>query len=159
MATIAEVCDFAGISSVTFQALKKRGVIKAEKRGGYNVKKCVQSIIRDGQLARGGHGDHASSVALSNERAALAREQREAVALRNAISRGELIAVGDVKAEFSSRIAVCREHLLSIPGRIADALAMRKRAEIEGTLIDYISEALNELAHPAFWDSRRRSQS
>jgi len=65
MSTISEVCEFADISDTTFHDLKKRGVIKARKRGGYDIRQCVQAILKDAIAAKAGRGDHASAVNLS----------------------------------------------------------------------------------------------
>jgi phage terminase Nu1 subunit (DNA packaging protein) len=132
-----------------------KGVIAKLANGKYDQDECrgrVLAYLRDRAAGRTGA---AADASLSSERANLAREQREAVAFKNAISRGEYVVVADVRREYGGRIAVLREHILGIPGKIAHQCEMRERAGVEAVMADHLSEALDELAHPAFWDSRR----
>jgi phage terminase Nu1 subunit (DNA packaging protein) len=94
---------------------------------------------------RRGNGDEAR---LAAERARLAREQTEAVALKNAATRGDLISVAVVKRSAGIIISAFRERCLSIPGKVATACEMRSRGEIEEIVRGEIFEALDELSRP-----------
>jgi phage terminase Nu1 subunit (DNA packaging protein) len=98
---------------------------------------------------RRGNGDEAR---LAAERARLAREQTEAVALKNAATRGDLIPVAIVKRSASIIISAFRERCLSIPGKIAASCEMRTRGEIEEIVRAEVHEALDELSRPILVD-------
>jgi phage terminase Nu1 subunit (DNA packaging protein) len=89
MSTISQVCKWCGISRPTFHGALNRGVVAKKARGQYDIQEVARALIKDGQDAKGGHGDYASKVALSEARAALAREQGIAVRMKNAIMGGE----------------------------------------------------------------------
>jgi hypothetical protein len=98
---------------------------------------------------RRGNGDEAR---LAAERARLAREQTEAVALKNAATRGDLIPVSVVKRSAEIIVSAFRERCLSIPGKIATACEMRARGEIEEIVRGEVYEALDELSRPILVD-------
>jgi phage terminase Nu1 subunit (DNA packaging protein) len=97
---------------------------------------------------RFGSDSNAATAKLTAERAALAREQTEAVALKNAATRGDLIPVAAVKRSAEIIIAAFRKRCLSIPGKIALACEMRSRGEIEEIVRAEVYEALDELSRP-----------
>ena len=154
MSTVSDVCNFAGISEVTFYNLKKRGVIKSEKRGEYDIRECVRAMIKDGQAAKGGHGDHASAVTLSNARAELARVQREAIEWKNAVNRGDYVSADAVIRRLQDDFAVQRTLLLSWIGKLPSQLEGLSAIEIEVVLERELYEVLDELANPAIYVGR-----
>jgi hypothetical protein len=85
---------------------------------------------------------------LAAERARLAREQADQVALKNAILRGEYVRLKNVQRGAETIFAAFRERILSIPGKLAAVCEMRSRAEIELVLRDECWEALEELSRP-----------
>jgi phage terminase Nu1 subunit (DNA packaging protein) len=113
----------------------------------YRLSTVVNALIEHAAKPDGrrGSGDEAR---LANERARLAREQTEAVALKNAATRGDLIPVAAVKRSAGIIISAFRERCLSIPGKIAAACEMRSRGEIEEIVRGEIYEALDELSRP-----------
>jgi phage terminase Nu1 subunit (DNA packaging protein) len=148
MPTISEVCRWCDISETTFHNAVKRGVIAKKPRGGHDLREVARALIKDGQAAKGGHGDLASKVALSKARAALAREQTAALKLKNAVARGEYVSRAGIRREIETMFAMLRERLLSIPGKLAAVCEMRSRAEVELVLRDECCEFLEELSRP-----------
>jgi phage terminase Nu1 subunit (DNA packaging protein) len=121
------------------------------RRPLYRLATVVKALIAyevkpDG---RRGNGDEAR---LAAERARLARAQTEAVALKNAATRGDLIPVAVVKRSAGIIITAFRERCLSIPGKVATACEMRTRGEIEEIVRQEVFEALEELSRPILVD-------
>jgi phage terminase Nu1 subunit (DNA packaging protein) len=99
----------------------------------------------DGRVGTDGNS---ATAQLTAERARLAREQAEAVALKNAVTRGELVRLASVQRSAEIIFAAFRERCLSIPGKIAAICEMRSRGEVEQIVRDEVYEALDELSRP-----------
>src|SRR5207302_626369 len=107
-----------------------------------------RALIIDGQAIKGGHGDFASKLALSEARAALARGQTAALRMKNAVARREYVSLAVVRREVETMFAVLRERLMSIPGKIATSCEMRERQDVEEIMRDEVYELLDELSKP-----------
>ena len=99
----------------------------------------------DGRVGTDGNS---ATAQLTAERARLAREQAEAVSLKNAVTRGELVRLATVQRSAEIIFAAFRERCLSIPGKIAAICEMRSRGEVEETVRAEIYECLEELSGP-----------
>ena len=66
MSTISQVCKWCGISRPAFHRALNRGVVVKKPRGQYDIQEVARTLIKDGQAAKGGHGDYASKVACGN---------------------------------------------------------------------------------------------
>jgi len=90
-------------------------------------------------------------VNLANERALLAREQKNMVAHKNAIARGEFAPVSVLVAVMKRHNLCIRENLLGIPGKLADDLSfgdVERRVIVEEKLRDEIYQILENLSDP-----------
>lgn len=148
MATILEVCRWCDISRTTFHNAVRRGVIAKKPRGEHDVQEVARALIRDGQAAKGGHGDLAAKLNLSEARTALAREQTAALKLKNAVARREYVSLAAVRREVETMFAMLRERLLSVPGKMATSCEMRERRNVEEIMRDEVYELLDELSKP-----------
>jgi phage terminase Nu1 subunit (DNA packaging protein) len=99
----------------------------------------------DGRVGTDGNS---ATAQLTAERARLAREQAEAVSLKNAVTRGELVRLATVQRGAETIFAAFRERCLSIPGKVAAICEMRSRGEVEQIVRDEVYEALDELSRP-----------
>jgi phage terminase Nu1 subunit (DNA packaging protein) len=117
----------------------------------YRLATVVKALVAYETKPDGRHGK-GDEARLAAERARLAREQTEAVALKNAVARGEVISVAAVKRSASIIISAFRERCLSIPGKIAASCEMRSRGEVEEVIRGEIYEALDELSRPILVD-------
>lgn len=131
-----------------FHRALNRGVVAKKPRGQYDVQEVARALIKDGQAAKGGHGDYASKLALSEARAALAREQTAALRMKNAITRREYAPLAAVQRQVGIIFTTIRERVLSIPGKLAAVCEMRSGAEVELVLRDECWEVLEELSRP-----------
>jgi phage terminase Nu1 subunit (DNA packaging protein) len=117
------------------------------KKPLYRLATAVRALIAyevepDG---RRGNGD---TVRLAAERARLAREQADQVALKNAIMRRENVPLRMIERGATIIFSTFRERCLAIPGKIAAFCEMRSRDEVEKIVRDEIYEALEELSRP-----------
>ena len=117
----------------------------------YRLATVVNALVAYQTKPDGRHG-RGDEARLAAERARLAREQTEAVALKNAATRGDLIPVAVVKRSAGIIISAFRERCLSIPGKIAASCEMRTRGEIEEIVRGEVYEALEELSAPILVD-------
>lgn len=148
MATILEVCSWCGISRTTFHDAVRRGVIPKKPRGEHDVREVARALIKDGQAAKGGHGDLVTKRKLSEARAALAREQTAALKLKNAVARREYVSLVAIRREVERMLGMMRERLLSMPGKIAASCEMGEQCDVEHILRDKVYEILDELSGP-----------
>ena len=148
MATLIEVARHLFMSDRRLREWIKRGDITERAQGEYDLDEVRKEYIHVLRRQAAGH-EARGDLDLSGERAKLAREQAEGAAIRNAVSRGEYVAVDEVVAQVEREYGIVRERLLTIPGKVADALTQRDRETIESVLIEEISEVLDELHDPA----------
>ncbi|SFJ01535.1 hypothetical protein [Bradyrhizobium sp. Gha] len=148
MATILEVCRWCGISRTTFHDAVRRGVITKRPRGEHDVREVARALIKDRQAVKGGHGDLATKLKLSEARTALAREQTAALKLKNAVARREYVSLAVVRREVETMFAILRERLVSMPRKLASSCGMREQREVEEVMRDEVYELLEELSKP-----------
>lgn len=82
-------------------------------------------------------GAEGSPITLADERRRLVREQADREAHRNAVTRGELVAAADVKAEWESILTDVRAAMLAVPSRLPEldrAAVERMDREIRSAL-------------------------
>jgi terminase small subunit / prophage DNA-packing protein len=141
--TVAQVANHIGLTQRRLFELLDKGVIKRHGKEGYSLGEARAEYIRHLRESAAGRGD--GYVDLPIERALLAREQTQSMALRNAIARGEYASVETLARMVEGLFAVVRERLFAIPGKIAEFLVGRTRDEIERALRAELNEVLQEL--------------
>jgi phage terminase Nu1 subunit (DNA packaging protein) len=151
--TAAEAAAHVDLGTRGFIDLVDRGIIPRAAKGSYGLDECRRLYIRHIRAAASGHGDMAAGASLSSERALLAKEQREGMSLKNAISRGDFVSVVNMVRKLGATFSVIREKLLTLPGKTADSCEMRERSEIEDIMLAEITEILNELHDAASYGS------
>jgi phage terminase Nu1 subunit (DNA packaging protein) len=142
------------ISGPTFSRLINEGVIPRAERGtGYDLAECRRLRFKHLENVAAGRSGQDGGALLSKERALLAREQREAAQIKNELARGELVHLDAVEKALNPLFHNFREHALSTPGVIADAVAQASgvdRALVYRIIDDRIREMLDELADGKF---------
>lgn len=121
-----------------------------DKKPLFRVATASDALARHRVKPDGRFGTDGTSATaqLTAERARLAREQAEAVSLKNAVTRGELVRLATVQRGAEIIFAAFRERCLSIPGKVAAICEMRSRGEVEEIIRGEIYEALDELSRP-----------
>jgi phage terminase Nu1 subunit (DNA packaging protein) len=149
-ASAAEAARHVGLSNVSFAKLLNDGVVERQVRTvGYDLTVVRLACFKHLRSLAAGRGGVDSGEMLSRERSLLAKEQREAVSLKNAISRGDYVSLAVVKSALVSTFAVMREQVLTLPGAIADSLAPfspNDRAQITDIIRDKVYELLEGLS-------------
>ena len=124
------------------------------------IKRRIEALLTDDQ----GRYDSTQALPLlygsskgeldpSQERAKLDQARRELAELEFSKRRGALIEEGTVFRVVESAATACREHLLTIPGRMADSLAAEANARsIEATLNQEIRSALERITDVSRYD-------
>lgn len=152
MANQSEVAAHLDVSRQTVAKLCATGVLtKAPGRSDYDLDECRFAYIRNlREQAAGRAGAGGSKLNLADERARQAYEQANAIALKNAEQRKELLprtVVLDAVQSANSRV---RSKLLAMPSRIAPLVSgLKSTSAVEAKLTEVIYEALSELASTA----------
>jgi hypothetical protein len=122
------------------------GVIERTPDGGFDLDDCRKRVLKHlRERSAGRTGD--SGAHLSHERALLAKEQRETAALKNAISRGELVAVSSVGRILTAELLSFRESVLGLAGKESDALCtlFGGDAQMRGLIEEHLRDAVHEI--------------
>ena len=111
--TIGEICALLGVTATAIRELASAGIVRRIGRGSYDIDGSVTSYcrhLREGASGRGGE--------LANERARLAREQADQVAMKNRALRGELVEVAEVQRTWTGIARSVRAGVLALPTRV-----------------------------------------
>lgn len=135
--------DFLGVSGRTVRELAQKGVItKVGTR--FPVRESVRAYcahLREQAAGRGG------SVNLTQERVRVAREQADALAMKNAITRREMLPAREVEAAWASVLRDVRSAMLALPGRVQQRLAQltpHDVSEIDREVRSILEETAND---------------
>lgn len=150
MATQAEVAVHLDLSQQAVSALIQRGILPgAAGKRGLDLEACRLAYIRHLREVAAGRASAESGEGLDlvQERARLAAEQADATAMKNAVTRAELVPAGDVERVFGALVTSARERFLSLPHKAAPlVIGKATPAEAQAVLTDLVHEALSILA-------------
>jgi len=111
----AELCSLTGVSQNAGREFATRGVWRKVGRDRYDARESIRAQCVD--LARTAKRGSAGSE-LDREKIRVQRETADKLATQNAIARGDLVPVADVKAEWESTLTDVRAAMLAIPSRL-----------------------------------------
>lgn len=142
----ATMARLLGIGQRRLRELAELGVVPRD-RGRYplNAVAAYCAHLREVAAGRRGEGDDGGALDLVQERARLARSQREAVELKTARDRGELVEAAAVRLGFTGMVTAARNHLRGMPSKAKARIPTLTVRDVE-ILEDLIAEALTELA-------------
>lgn len=144
--TQAKFGELVGISQPAVSDLMSRGVIEEGQTAGAWLKSyCAH--LRETAAGRAGWGD----LDLVQERAALAREQRERIAMQNAVTRNELAPVVLIEQVLSKAAAKIAGTFDAIPGMIRRRVAVLTADDID-LIAAEIAKARNTVASMSLAD-------
>lgn len=145
----SELARFCGVAPTTVDAWVASGC--PHSREGKSVLFNSAEVIAWLRKRAAEEGVDDDRPDLTKERARLAREQADKVAIGNAKLRGELLPAEDVVTGWESAIIRARELLLTIPAGMADEVmglaAVGDRQGVHDLLDDRIRGALAELSN------------
>lgn len=138
--TQEEFAELVGISQPAVSMLAARGILApGSSLGDWLLAYCEH--LRGIAAGRGGDG----GLELAAERAALAREQREKIAMQNAVTRRELAParlIEEILARTASRVA---RVLDTIPGEVRRRLPSASADDIQA-VAGIVAKARNVIA-------------
>lgn len=140
--TSSVLADWLGLSARAVQQHAKDGVLPRNAEGSFDLQTAVLAYCKHMRAVAAGRGGAAQST-LTAERARLAREQADACALKNAVTRGELVEVAEAERAWADTMRQVRSCLLAVPSRVRQRLGHLTVADVE--VIDReVRDALTE---------------
>lgn len=150
MATQTEVAAHLDLTqSAVSQLIAARILPASAGRGGLDIDECRVSYVRHLREVAAGRqaaakGDGLDLVA---ERARLAKEQADGLAMKNAITRGQMIPAEAAVRVVGESCSTIRTHFLAMPSNAAPRLFRCKSiAELQEMLMGLVVQALAELS-------------
>ncbi len=112
----AGISSLLGVSEKTVRELAKAGIVVRAGRGLYKLEESVNRYCEHVRRTASQRGGEASLAAMREERIrGIAKEQADALALKNKAARGELLDAGAVEADWSNTLRQVRAGMLAVP--------------------------------------------
>lgn len=144
MATQSEVGRHLSLSQPEVSTLVGAGFFQQSGRGGLNLDECRAAYIK--KLREAAAGREENSLNLTAERARLAKEGADRIALANASRRRELVPIDGAVQLIGEACSTVRSKLLALPSSAAPMLLRCRTApEMQAQLYDLVWEALDSL--------------
>lgn len=140
-ATTGELADLLGISTRMVTELAQKGTIRRLHPGVWPVRESVRSYCAHLRQGAAGRTDSGS---LTAERVRVATAQADALEMKNATARREMIPAREVEAAWAATLREVRAALLALPSRIQQRLGhltAHDVSEIDRELRDALAEA------------------
>lgn len=137
-ASTGALAALLGVTPRTITELSRKGVLSPAGRGNWPVRECVARYcahLREQAAGRTG------STTLTAERIRVAKEQADALELKNAALRGEMLHARQVESEWASILRSVRSAILAVPARLPNLSLQDAQA-----LNREIRNALTEIA-------------
>ena len=128
IASVTELADLFGVDRRTVSGLAKRGIILRSGRG-FDRDDSVRRYCAHLRELATGRGGEAAIAGATVERARLLKEQADAVALKNATLRGEMLDAAAVEATWVGLVRAARAGCLAIPSRVQQRLPHLSKAD------------------------------
>lgn len=146
--TAAELGEFLGVTARNVRNLADAGeVVRAPQPARYLLKEsCARYCVKLRGAANRSNTRGAQTATLTSERARLAKEQADVMALKAAKERGELVPAAEVAAKWKAILTALRSRFLGIPSRVRSQIPNLSRVEVD-LIDDEIRDALEELSN------------
>ena len=128
--TNKELSDFIGLSLPAITKLVDAGVVVRIRPNTYDFKVSVGNYIRQLREAAARHPGGVQTLELTAERARLAKEQADAMEIKNSTARGELVSALETEQTWSAAMIDMRSRFLSIPSRVRQRIPQLTAAEV-----------------------------
>jgi terminase small subunit / prophage DNA-packing protein len=119
---VSTVACWLGVTDKTVRELAKAGIVVKAGRGLYKLEESVRRYCEHVRRTASQRGGEASLAAMREERIRIAREQADALALKNKAARGEMLDAAEVEAGLASEYRSVRAGMLAVPSRCAGRL-------------------------------------
>lgn len=136
-----DLANLLGVTPRQIRSLATDGVLRRVDSATYAISQAVPAYIGRLRDIRGKQsaGDAEHKV----ERTRVAKAQADKIELENAVRRGEMIPVSDVRREWLTIATDLRSALLAIPLRVSARMGLSREAS--ATLDTEIRQALEDL--------------
>ena len=118
----ADLRELLDISSGKQTDLVQRDIAIRHARDSYDLVQSTRNYVQHLRGVASGRGGEEATLNLTEERARLAREQADGVALKNAKARGELVEAAEVERAWADTLRHVRSRILAVPSRIREKL-------------------------------------
>lgn len=120
----SELADLLGITANRIRTLTRDGILHRVAPARYSRREAVQAYCTNlrKQVGRAGRPALADSDPLKVEKLRLAKEQADALELKNAASRSEVVKADLVERAWSGILRDLRAALLAVPSRVGSRL-------------------------------------
>jgi phage terminase Nu1 subunit (DNA packaging protein) len=137
-----ELADYLGLSSKAVAGYATSGVVKRVSPGRFLLRDSVRGYCAHQRAMAAGR-----STPASIENVRLKKEQADAIALKNAITRGEYLLAADVRNEWASIIRNARATILAITARLCARLPHLTTHDVSEIDLE-VREALTSMGQP-----------
>lgn len=159
MATQKELGAHLDLSDRSIRELLDKGVLPNARRGAFNVDQCRVAYIRHLREMAAGRAAGPSADDLTLERARLASEQANNVAMKNAAMRRDLLPRVEITLAVTGAFKLVRDRLIALPGRLAGTLALLSEpGEVRARLAEAVNDVLMELAEETIIPAREEEE-
>lgn len=142
------MAQMLGISPQRLRELVRRGTVTAAGRGRFDPFAVVPAYVASLREAAAGRGSEGNALDLAQERAALAKAQREKLEREAAQARRELIPATEARDAWMRHITAAKTRILGIPSECKTRAADLPLATV-ATIDAVCREALENLAEGA----------
>ena len=147
MATIAQAANHLFLEERRFRELVDAGAISRAARGSYDLNQVREQYIRNLREVAAGRVK-SGDLDPQQEKARKDKEYADHLAMRNDITRGEVVLVEDVGRLVDGEYAAVRNNFVGLPGKMAPRCAMQPQEVIHTLLTDEVDEILRNLSDP-----------
>lgn len=120
--SLDELAGIFGVHKRTLQTAVDRGALVRVSRGKYPLATAIRAYC-DFLRETAANRDHFRvGTGLAAERERETRERADALALKNAVARGEMISAKEVEAQWSDVLRMVRSGILALPSRVQQRL-------------------------------------
>lgn len=142
------LAQWLGVSDRMVRELAKDHIVVRAGHGLYKLKQSIRRYCEHVRRTASQRGGDVSLAAMRDQRIRIAKEQADALALKNAKARGQVIDAEAVEAEWSGILRMVRAGMLAVPSRAGARLphlTVHDVAEIDAE----VRAVLNEIGNAA----------
>ena len=143
--SLDQLAGVLGVNSRNLKPLINRGVIIRVKRGAYALGPSIRRYCAHLREEAGGRDHVKAGSGLAAERERETREKADALALKNAAARGELVRAADVESHWAHVLRKVRSAMLALPSRVQQRLGHLSAHDVS-VLDREIRDTLEELS-------------
>lgn len=120
--TLEELAGVFGVHKRNLQTAVDRGVLIRIARGKYPLGKSIRAYCEFLRDTAGSRDHFRVGTGLAAERERIARQQADALEMKNAAMRGELLPAKDVESQWADILRMIRSGMLALPSRVQQRL-------------------------------------